>query len=1097
MYIRILFFSLLVSISLAVELVKTVFDTPDLVIAEQVFQLETAKESDCSSQLQATIDRISDNGGGTLFLPAGFYRIESPVTVKEGVILRGDLSTKLNQSSRGTVFKILAHRGEEDAAAAFTVQRGAGLRGLTFWYPEQTAVDPAQYPWTVRTANMAANDNQSVFDCVFVNSWKAICVGPEGNELHTFRRLKICALKTGIAIDSTTDIGRISEVLISPQVWIESGLLGAPAAEGADKFREWLLDSESVALIMGRSDWEYIWRLKVDGYNQGVVFIKGKRGTTNAVMAEGEITSCRTALRVEHLNAVGLSVYSSRLHGYNYAVAGEKTFDSVVQFHSCDFQAPIHNTGSGLFSLRSCSAQEVNAESGDLLLGATSFKKTILGAGVRCARVLGFDRKSSIVDNRSVNGDVEVASVWPAAIETSLVAPEPAPFRRPKSDGLLNVVDFGASSALADNSVAFQKALDAAGANKGGGTVYVPAGYYKFTGDIKVPSRVELRGCLDVPHHTISDGSVLMPSHNAGKENGPAFVQLSSDSGLRGLSFWYPEQPLNEPAAYPWCVQSQGKGCWIFDTNIGNAWQGVDFATFPNDGHVIQYLSGAMFKRGLFVGNCKKRGWVEDVQFNPHYMGRRSKKLPFKLGAGKQDAVLGLIEYQRQHLQGIIFRDCMDEQVRGTFLYAAHEGISFYGKNNAAVLMHGSDTVSRAAYLAASEGSKVSFALAQLVSLGAFTEGAIVTAREDRGVAVFQNSQIWAGNSTALFEGRGRTVMQQFVTRSGPVTVNAGRVDLEQGIFDLQQKEQLFINGDAAVSVASTVNQPGALNMGGNALAGSAFANSATPRQEIPNFGKDIRSVYQSSFERSDPPVPLQQIANPGGGLRKVSGSQIQSVKRDDARSGDQALLFKGLSEDPAYSFAYHVVSSEPVAVLPDTKLVYWKKPLNENGRSTAFDLYFQSKRALRSLPHGSSHHAGTKSGAVGQWVRIEVPLGSLSGDVIETIMVAYDTRSGGGPFEVLFDNVFIGAEISASAWQLQVVPAGGEVDRLQAVSIQHGADVVVHYTLDGSNPAADSKCYDAPFILPRKGPVELRYAPVGVDGTVSRMVFAVMYEVR
>jgi len=1097
MYKRILFLSLFYYTSFAVEVVKTVFDTPDLVIAEEVFQTGAVAEKDCSTQLQAAIDRVAAKGGGVLFLPAGFYTIESPVTVKEGVTVRGDLPAKLNQSNWGTVFKILADRDKEDAVAAFTVQRGGGLRGLTFWYPEQNAVTPIKYPWTVRTANMGANDNQSVFDCVFINSWQAICIGPEGNELHTFRRLKICALKTGISIDSTTDIGRISEVSISPQIWIGSDLPGAPEAESGAKFREWLLASESVALIIGRSDWEYIWRLKVEGYNRGVVFTKGKRGTTNAVISESDISSCRTALRVEHLNQIGLSVYNSQFDGLEYSVFADKTFNSVVQFHTCDFKAPVHKEGKGLFSLLSCSAQEINAESGDLLLGNTTFKKTILSAEVRCARVLGFDSKKSIVDNRSVGGDVEVASVWLAFVKTSVVAPEPAPFLRPKSNLLLNVKDYGASVELADNSAAFQKALDAASQNRGGGTVYVPAGYYKFTSDIKVPSGVELRGCLDVPHHTISDGSVLMPCHNAGREDGPAFVQLSNGSGLRGLSFWYTEQPMSEPVAYPWCVQSQGKGCWIVDTNIGNAWQGVDFATNPSDGHVIQYLSGAMFRRGLFVGNGKKRGWVEDLQFNPHYMMRRSERLPFQSGSGWKDGPRNLIEYQRQHLQGIIFRDCMDEQVRGTFLYAAHEGISFYGKNRAQILMHGSDTVSRAAYLNASEGSKVNFALAQLVSLGAFMEGAIVSSKENQGEAIFQNSQIWAGNSTALFEGSGRTVLQQFVTCSGPVTVNAGRVDLEQGIFVMPLKEQVAINGDAAVSVAGAVNQHGALKMGGSTPAESAFANSATPRQGIVDFEKGIRSLYQSSFEKNDPAVPLKQIANPGGGLRKVSSSQTQSVKRDDAHSGDQVLLFKGHSDDPSYSFTYHVVSSEPVAVFPDTKLVFWKKPLNENGRSTAFDLYFKSKRVLRMQPCFNGHHAGTKAGAVGEWTRVEVPLGSLNGNLIETVMVAYDTRQGGGPFEVLFDDVLISSQLSPDGWQVQADPAGGKLDRSQAVTIQHASDVVVHYTLDGSNPTLVSKRYDAPFTLPRKGPVELRYAPVGLDGTMPVTVFSVMYEVR
>ena len=60
---------------------------------------------------------------------------------------------------------------------------------------------------------------------------------------------------------------------------------------------------------------------------------------------------------------------------------------------------------------------------------------------------------------------------------------------------LFVVTDFGASESKDDNAAAFQAALDLAGANKGGGTVYVPAGLYKFRHDLVVPTGVELRGC--------------------------------------------------------------------------------------------------------------------------------------------------------------------------------------------------------------------------------------------------------------------------------------------------------------------------------------------------------------------------------------------------------------------------------------------------------------------------------------------------------------------------------------------------------------------------------------------------------------------------
>jgi hypothetical protein len=131
----------------------------------------------------------------------------------------------------------------------------------------------------------------------------------------------------------------------------------------------------------------------------------------------------------------------------------------------------------------------------------------------------------------------------------------------------------------------------------------------------------------DSDHVTVSGGTVLMPLQGKDDEKGTPFVSLQPKSGLNGLSFWYPEQSTADPIPYPWTVRSLGADCWLVNTNIGNAWQGVDFLTNPSDNHYVNYLSGGMMRRGLQVGNSKN-GTVIDVQFNPHYTHRLPSYLP-------------------------------------------------------------------------------------------------------------------------------------------------------------------------------------------------------------------------------------------------------------------------------------------------------------------------------------------------------------------------------------------------------------------------------------------------------------------------------------
>src|SRR5580704_3341201 len=66
----------------------------------------------------------------------------------------------------------------------------------------------------------------------------------------------------------------------------------------------------------------------------------------------------------------------------------------------------------------------------------------------------------------------------------------------------LNVKNFGAAGdAAADDTGAFQRALDAA-SHAGGGAVYAPPGHYLFRGTLIIPDGVTLRGSYTcVPSH--------------------------------------------------------------------------------------------------------------------------------------------------------------------------------------------------------------------------------------------------------------------------------------------------------------------------------------------------------------------------------------------------------------------------------------------------------------------------------------------------------------------------------------------------------------------------------------------------------------------
>ena len=95
---------------------------------------------DCSAELQALLDETAAEGGGVVYIPAGYYNISSPITVPDGVDLRGAGTLPMRDEmgdSLGTVIFSGYGRGTEDpenAPALFTLGSNSSLRNIRMLY---------------------------------------------------------------------------------------------------------------------------------------------------------------------------------------------------------------------------------------------------------------------------------------------------------------------------------------------------------------------------------------------------------------------------------------------------------------------------------------------------------------------------------------------------------------------------------------------------------------------------------------------------------------------------------------------------------------------------------------------------------------------------------------------------------------------------------------------------------------------------------------------------------------------------------------------------------------------------------------------------
>ena len=232
------------------------------------------------------------------------------------------------------------------------------------------------------------------------------------------------------------------------------------------------------------------------------------------------------------------------------------------------------------------------------------------------------------------------------------------------------VGDFGAKAdGKADDTEAFQKALDAAG-KAGGGVVYAPRGNYFFAGHLKVPSAVTLKGVWEsVPSHIglrnpgaakpTDDGTTFLVTEGRGKEEGPAFITLTENSTLKGVVLYYPEQDsAGEPQPYPWAIAMRGKNPAVLSVELLNPFNGIDAA--HNERHLIRDVQGQPLRRGIYVDDIYDIGRIENVHFNPWWSMKPR-----------------LFQWQQEHGEAFLFGRSDWQYVFNTFCFGYNAGYKF------------------------------------------------------------------------------------------------------------------------------------------------------------------------------------------------------------------------------------------------------------------------------------------------------------------------------------------------------------------------------------------------------------------------------------
>jgi len=333
-----------------------------------------------------------------------------------------------------------------------------------------------------------------------------------------------------------------------------------------------------------------------------------------------------------------------------------------------------------------------------------------------------------------------------AFASTSLLAATP-------SSSTYSVLDFGAKGdGKTDDTAAFQKAMDTA-TQAGGGVVLAPRGNYFFAGHLDVPEAVTLKGIWEsVPSHIgvrndhaalpTDNGTTFLVTENQGKENGAAFITLHTDSTLKGVVIYYPDQdPAAEPKPYPWAIAMRGKNPAVLEVELLNPYNGIDAS--DNERHLIRDVQGQPLRRGIYTDAIYDVGRMENIHFNPWWSVQPA-----------------LFQWQQEHGEAFIFGRSDWEYVYNTFCFGYNVGYKFVkgatGQCNGNFLGLGADDC----YAAVDVEDSAAFGL--LISNGEFTsfhgpDPTMVRVEKTNGGAVrFVNCAFWGPcNQIAKIAGHG------------------------------------------------------------------------------------------------------------------------------------------------------------------------------------------------------------------------------------------------------------------------------------------------------------------------------------------------------
>ena len=239
------------------------------VVTDSPWNADGDDDQDDTEAIQQALDRAGQDGGGTVFVPGGNFILRGTVSVPSGVELRGIHDVPHHTMGSGSMLHVYP---EPDQGPTVTVSARAGLKGLSFSYPDLSVEDVRDYPFLIQ----GRGDDIYVVHVNCRNPFRFLDLMTHRCDRHYVDYLSGSPLKVGVAVGGGSVEGEVRNTQFNPHYWSRYDRRNPFFPRRRTDFnRLWTYQKENLdAMWIGNCQREVLFQNFVYGSLYGIHFIQ-------------------------------------------------------------------------------------------------------------------------------------------------------------------------------------------------------------------------------------------------------------------------------------------------------------------------------------------------------------------------------------------------------------------------------------------------------------------------------------------------------------------------------------------------------------------------------------------------------------------------------------------------------------------------------------------------------------------------------------------------------------------------------------------------------------------------------------------------------